>query len=127
MSLERIVITFNANGTLRGISAQDFGELPKPITQAELAALAGTIDTATIARVGELESAKGELEFEKLVAESKRAELVALAESGDAEAVKAKAAEQGLSEKERKIARLKKELVELEAKQAAHSAEPKKK
>jgi len=125
MSLERIIITFKKNGTLRGVSSTDFDGLPIPLTIEQLTALSGVIDTATIAALGEKDvalldakAAKSAAESAKEVAEQKHAELIAVAESEDIEAIKAKTREQKLSKKEREIAEIEKQIAELERQKA---------
>lgn len=58
MSLERIVITFDPDGTLRGISSQDFDGLPHSLTEVELKVLGATIDSGTVARITAFEQEK---------------------------------------------------------------------
>ena len=55
--MERIVITFNEDGSFRGASAQDFGNAPTPIDVAQLEALSTQINAAALA---ENDSLKGE-------------------------------------------------------------------
>jgi len=54
--MERIVITFNVDGTFRGASAQDFNGLPMPVDQAELATQLPDLNSAFLARVAWLEA-----------------------------------------------------------------------
>jgi len=107
MSLERIIITFEKDGSLRGISSTDFEGLPKALAAADLAAISGIVDSATIASLTTAEAAKAD-------AETKLAAVLAAADSDDLATVKEKAAEAKLNESERKIAELEKRKAEIE-------------
>jgi len=54
--MERIVITFNADGTFRGASVNDHAGLPQPLDTDALTALFPTVNAAALARVAELEA-----------------------------------------------------------------------
>lgn len=53
--MERIVITFEQDGTLRGSSVTDFAGQPKPLDEAALNALFPAINASSLARVTTLE------------------------------------------------------------------------
>ena len=59
--MERIVITFQTDGTFRGASVTDFGGLPKPIDQAGLGELVPQINATALARVEKLEAEIAEI------------------------------------------------------------------
>jgi uncharacterized protein YhaN len=54
--MERIIITFNKDGSFRGSSAQDFDGQPKPLDEAGLKAVAPSINEAALAEIVRLES-----------------------------------------------------------------------
>jgi hypothetical protein len=54
--MERIVITFNQDGSFRGASVTDFDGLPKPLDEAGLTAIAPSINTASLAAQAKAES-----------------------------------------------------------------------
>lgn len=98
MSLERIIITFNEDGSLRGIASYDKGELPKPLRIQDLAAIAGTIDTAALVSASEKEAAE--------------AKLAELTSAKTPEELAEKIEQSKRTEKQREIARLEKEIAE---------------
>ena len=53
--MERIIITFQGDGTFRGASLTDFEGLPVPVDESRLGELVPGINQAAIARVAELE------------------------------------------------------------------------
>ena len=58
--MERILITFNRDGTFRGASNYGWDGMPAPLDVAALAALFPDLNAAAVARVGELEAAANE-------------------------------------------------------------------
>ena len=60
--MERIIITFNKDGSFRGSSAQDFDGQPKPLDEAGLKAVAPAINEAALADIVRLESEHAEKE-----------------------------------------------------------------
>jgi hypothetical protein len=60
--MERIIITFNKDGSFRGSSAQDFDGQPKPLDEAGLKAVAPSINEAALAEIVRLESEHAEAE-----------------------------------------------------------------
>jgi hypothetical protein len=58
--MERIIITFNKDGSFRGSSAQDFDGQPKPLDEAGLKAVAPAINEAALADIVRLESEHAE-------------------------------------------------------------------
>ena len=56
MSTERIIITFNENGTWRGASSTNFGGQPIPLNQTDLSTLCPNLNTALLATITELEA-----------------------------------------------------------------------
>ena len=60
--MERIIITFNKDGSFRGSSAQDFDGQPKPLDEAGLKAVAPAINEAALADIVRLESEHAETE-----------------------------------------------------------------
>jgi len=117
MSLERIIITFEKDGSLRGISSTDFDGLPKALAPADLSAISGIVDSATIASLTTAEASKAD-------AETKLAAVLAAADSDDLATIKEKAAEAKLDERARKIAELEKRKAEIE-KQIDEARNPK--
>ena len=63
--MERIVITFQQDGTFRGASVTDFDGQPKPLDEAALNALFPAINASSLARVTTLEAEKATLEAAK--------------------------------------------------------------
>lgn len=63
--MERIVITFQQDGTFRGASVTDFAGQPKPLDEAALNALFPAINASSLARVTTLEAEKATLESAK--------------------------------------------------------------
>jgi hypothetical protein len=53
--MERIVITFQQDGTLRGASVTDFAGQPKPLDEAALTTLFPTVNASALSRVTTLE------------------------------------------------------------------------
>jgi FtsZ-binding cell division protein ZapB len=60
--MERIIITFNKDGSFRGSSAQDFDGQPKPLDEAGLKAVAPAINEAALADIVRLEAEHAEKE-----------------------------------------------------------------
>ena len=60
--MERIIITFNKDGSFRGSSAQDFDGQPKPLDEAGLKAVAPSINEAALADIVRLEDTHAESE-----------------------------------------------------------------
>jgi cell division protein FtsB len=54
--MERIIITFNKDGSFRGSSVQDFDGQPKPLDEAGLKAVAPSINEAALADIVRLEA-----------------------------------------------------------------------
>jgi hypothetical protein len=65
--MERIVITFNQDGSFRGASVTDFDGLPQPLDEAGLAAIAPEINAASLVAQAKAES---ELSEAKIKAEA---------------------------------------------------------
>jgi len=57
MQIERIIITFNIDGSWRGASVTDFNGLPVPLDLEQLAALAPDINTSLIKAIDGLKNA----------------------------------------------------------------------
>jgi hypothetical protein len=60
--MERIIITFNKDGSFRGSSVQDFDGSPKPLDEARLKAIAPSINEAALAEIVRLEAEHAEAE-----------------------------------------------------------------
>ena len=60
--MERIIITFNKDGSFRGSSVQDFDGSPRPLDEAGLKAVAPAINEAALADIVRLESEHAETE-----------------------------------------------------------------
>ena len=54
--MERIIITFQQDGTFRGASVADFDGLPKPLNESGLADIFPAINESALARVATLEA-----------------------------------------------------------------------
>jgi len=63
--MERIVITFQKDGTFRGASVTDFAGQPKPLDEAALNALFSNVNASALSRVTTLEAEKATLEAAK--------------------------------------------------------------
>jgi hypothetical protein len=57
---ERIIITFNEDGTFRGAAARDHGGKSIPLDEQSLAGLSGLIETAALAEIDRLTAAHAE-------------------------------------------------------------------
>ena len=55
-TLERIIITFEQDGTFRGASATDFGGLPVHLEESDLAAVLPSLNTAALAKLETIEA-----------------------------------------------------------------------
>lgn len=62
MALERIIITFEQDGTFRGASAADFGGLPVDLTQVDLAKIIPDLNTAALSKADAIEAEKAIVE-----------------------------------------------------------------
>lgn len=62
MALERIIITFEQDGTFRGASATDFGGLPVDLTQVDLAKIIPDLNTAALSKADAIEAEKAIVE-----------------------------------------------------------------
>jgi len=56
MSTERIIITFNQDGSWRGASSTDFGGQPLPLSLSDLSSVCPDLNTALLATISELEA-----------------------------------------------------------------------
>lgn len=62
MALERIIITFEQDGTFRVASATDFGGLPVDLTQVDLAKIIPDLNTAALSKADAIEAEKAIVE-----------------------------------------------------------------
>ena len=53
---ERIIITFNENGSWRGASSTDFGGQPFPLSLSDLSSVCPTLNTSLLSTITELEA-----------------------------------------------------------------------
>lgn len=62
MALERIIITFEQDGSFRGASATDFGGLPVDLTHVDLAKIIPDLNTAALSKADAMEAEKAVIE-----------------------------------------------------------------
>ena len=133
MKTERIIITFNPDGSFRGASATDFGGLPVDLDPARLADVAPMINAAALAslaakdaEIAEITKAK-DAEIAQLIdfksrAEAGIAQVVAVIQDPTidaettAQTVLAVIAEGTAPEAERERAKIRQQIAELQAK-----------